>query len=90
MKFKWCTKFLDYLKQSLSSQNDNPSALPSHLSLALPSIKKELHLSISPHSPPSAAGQAEEQRTHLEKHPARSSAPYKSMPSRKALPWGEV
>lgn len=26
MKFKWCTKFLDYLKQSLSSQNDNPSA----------------------------------------------------------------
>lgn len=26
MQFKWCTKFLDYLKQSLSSQNDNPSA----------------------------------------------------------------
>lgn len=47
MKFKWCTKFPDFLKRSLSSQNSSPSAF----ALSLESCPTQHQKGIAPAYP---------------------------------------
>lgn len=69
LKCKWCVKFLGSLKQSLSSQARNPSALTQWSPVPFNS-NEELNLTYSPAPYLHALchWHGEEQRTHPEKH----------------------
>lgn len=83
MKFKWCIKFLDSLKQLLFGQDINPPSFLSQLSLDPSRSQKELH----PASPPLPSATGPPGKQSPSQVPPAS---YKSVLPKNTLPWRVV
>lgn len=94
LKSKWCIKFLDLLKQSVSSQDSNPPTS----ALSLESCPTQQHKGIAPALPPHPAHQlptlchwaGKRTKNHLEKHPGQVLSSIQINAAMKAIYWGEA